>query len=424
MEKIRIRQLILVEGRYDATTLSSLVEGLILTTDGFSIFADKEKQALIRRLGKQRGLLIMTDSDAAGFRIRHYLEKIAMGCEVRHVYIPALSGKESRKSAPSKEGTLGVEGMPPEVLRKAFQDAGVMVGKPPLPDNQLTYTDLFEMGLSGSSGSAARRRMLLKYLGLPPRLSKRALVQVLSSLYTRQELSWFLNRKPVLFWDFHGTLTTPDQAWFDVAQEAAAAVAPNVPVEPERIHNQLHRQCLPWFCFDDKDTRRLAAPGEWWAFCNAQFCEMFQRCGYTAGQAAQMAELVREKILCATRYQLYPDALDTLDQLHQRGYRSYILSNNFPELSDIVSKMGLTPYLDGVLVSGKIGYDKPSPKLFEEARRVAGDGAEIWMIGDNPRDDIEGASNAGFVTVAAHGVKTNAANYRIDNLADILQLLP
>ena len=106
MQKLRINELVLVEGRYDAAALAGVIDGLILTTDGFSIFTNSEKQALIRKLGALRGVLILTDSDAAGFRIRHYIEKIARGCTIRHAYIPALPGKESRKNAPGKEGLL------------------------------------------------------------------------------------------------------------------------------------------------------------------------------------------------------------------------------------------------------------------------------------------------------------------------------
>ena len=187
MEKLRINEVIIVEGKYDAATLAGVVDGLILTTGGFSIFSDTEQKELIRRLGKRHGLLILTDSDAAGFSIRHYIEKIAGGCVVKNAYIPALKGKESRKSAPSREGTLGVEGLPPPLLRECLEKAGVTVQQA-APKDPITYTDLYQWGLSGGAGSAVRRRALLVGLGLPPRLSKRALCQVLSSLYTKPEI--------------------------------------------------------------------------------------------------------------------------------------------------------------------------------------------------------------------------------------------
>lgn len=187
MEKLRVNEVVVVEGKYDATALAAVMEGLILTTGGFSIFSDTEKKELIRRLGHQRGLLVLTDSDAAGFSIRHYVEKIAKGCVVKNAYIPAVPGKEGRKSAPSREGTLGVEGLPPDVLRQSLARAGVTVGRAGAK-NPITYTDLYNWGLSGGQGSAQRRRALLHRLGLPPRLSKRALCQVLDSLYTKDAI--------------------------------------------------------------------------------------------------------------------------------------------------------------------------------------------------------------------------------------------
>ena len=187
MEKLRVNEVVVVEGKYDAAALAGVMEGLILTTGGFSIFSDQEKKELIRRLGRERGLLILTDSDAAGFSIRHYVEKIAGGCVIKNAYIPAVPGKESRKSAPSREGTLGVEGLPAEVLRRSLAQAGVTVRR--AADREpITYTDLYEWGISGGAGSAERRRLLLQQLGLPPRLSKRALCQVLDSLYTKGEV--------------------------------------------------------------------------------------------------------------------------------------------------------------------------------------------------------------------------------------------
>lgn len=187
VNKIKLQEVLIVEGKYDAAALASLVDALILTTDGFGIFSDAEKKALIQTLGRRRGLILLTDSDAAGFRIRHYVEKIAAGSVIKHAYVPALPGKESRKAAPSREGTLGVEGLPPEILLLALEKAGA-TAVPAQPSSAVTYTHLYEWGLSGSPGNTARRRQLLTRLALPQRLSKRALCQVLSSLYSRQEL--------------------------------------------------------------------------------------------------------------------------------------------------------------------------------------------------------------------------------------------
>ncbi len=197
-EKRKVEQVLLVEGRYDASRLAGLVEGLILTTDGFAIFKDKEKQALLRTLGRQRGVMILTDSDAAGFRIRRFVSDLIGQQYVSQAYVPAIPGKERRKALPGKEGLLGVEGVPDEEILRALENAGLRqaqksAGRP------ITYTDLYEWGLSGRADCAQRRRDFLQFLGLPPRLSKKALCQVLNTIYTYEELAdalehWHQNR--------------------------------------------------------------------------------------------------------------------------------------------------------------------------------------------------------------------------------------
>lgn len=187
MEKLRLSQVLLVEGKYDAAKLSELVDGLILTTGGFSIFTDTEKQQLIKDLGRRRGLLVLTDSDAAGFRIRRFLNDIAQGLPVKNVYIPSLPGKERRKPHPGKEGLLGVEGMEAATLRALLAAAGQAAA--PRAGRAITYADLYALGVSGTQGAAGRRRALLQSIGLPLRLSKKALLQVLNSLYSYQEFA-------------------------------------------------------------------------------------------------------------------------------------------------------------------------------------------------------------------------------------------
>ena len=187
MEKLRLQQVVLVEGRYDAAKLSGIVDALILTTDGFAIYKDKEKQALLKELGRRRGVLILTDSDAAGFRIRNFVSNLVGQNNVLQAYVPAIHGKESRKAQPGKEGLLGVEGVPDEAIRKAILTSGA-VETTPRKGREITYLDLYEWGLSGTVGSADTRRRFLEEVGLPPRLSKKALCQVLSSLYTWEEL--------------------------------------------------------------------------------------------------------------------------------------------------------------------------------------------------------------------------------------------
>ncbi len=186
-ERLRIRQVLVVEGKYDAAALAGVVDGLILTTDGFGIYKDKETQALLKELGRARGVILLTDPDAAGFRIRNYVANLVGQEHVRQAYVPAVPGKESRKEQPGREGLLGVEGLPAATLRKAVLDAGAEPAAP-RAGRPITYADLYAWGLSGTAGSQQARFALLRRLSLPPRLSKRALCQVLNSLHTWEEI--------------------------------------------------------------------------------------------------------------------------------------------------------------------------------------------------------------------------------------------
>lgn len=186
-QRLRVRQVIVVEGRYDAAALEPLVDGLILTTDGFGIFKDKEKQMLLKELGRTRGVLILTDSDAAGFRIRRFVENIVGREHVLQAYIPSMPGKERRKAVPGKEGLLGVEGMSAQALRTAIQNAGAQPGES-RQGRAITHADLFAWGLSGRPDCQEQRFRFLKRLGLPVRLSKTALCRVLNTLYTYEEV--------------------------------------------------------------------------------------------------------------------------------------------------------------------------------------------------------------------------------------------
>ena len=191
---LRIREAIVVEGRYDKNTLSRVVDGVILETSGFSIFQDSEKLNLLRRLAAQRGLIILTDSDGAGFLIRNFLKGAIPPEQVKHAYVPDIYGKERRKRAPGKEGKLGVEGMDPEVLRQALLRAGATVeGEDAAhPRGALTAADLFSLGLTGTPDAAARRAALLQRLDLPAHLSNKALLAVLNALYAPEELTQLL----------------------------------------------------------------------------------------------------------------------------------------------------------------------------------------------------------------------------------------
>ena len=186
----RIREAIVVEGRYDKNTLSQVVDAVILETSGFGVFKDGEKLTLLRRLARERGLIIFTDPDGAGFVIRNFLKGAIPPEQVKHAYIPDIYGKERRKRAPGKEGKLGVEGVSPEVLLRALEQAGATFldeDAPASAAGDLTAADLFALGLTGRPDSAARRQALLKRLGFPEHMNTKALLTVLNALYTVDE---------------------------------------------------------------------------------------------------------------------------------------------------------------------------------------------------------------------------------------------
>ena len=194
MGKPRIKEAIVVEGRYDKNTLSQVVDAVILETSGFGVFKDSEKLALLRRLAQKQGLIILTDSDGAGFVIRNYLKgALPKGC-VKQAYVPDIAGKERRKRHGSKEGKLGVEGMRPAVLLEALRRAGATFadeGAAECPGDPITKADLFALGLTGGTDSAAKRRALLKQLDLPEHLTPNGMLEALNLLYSREE---FLSR--------------------------------------------------------------------------------------------------------------------------------------------------------------------------------------------------------------------------------------
>ena len=186
MEKIKLRQAVIVEGKYDRIKVSSLIDGLIIQTDGFRIYKDKQKIAMIRAVALQQGVVILTDSDRAGFKIRGFLHSIAAGAEVTNLYIPQVSGKERRKAGPGAEGLLGVEGIDVQTLRALFQKAGLLDEAPP-PERPITRMDFYEDGFMGGADASKRRAALLKHLGLPGYLTTNSLLEVINSLMTYEE---------------------------------------------------------------------------------------------------------------------------------------------------------------------------------------------------------------------------------------------
>ena len=186
---VKIREAILVEGRYDKNTLSQIVDAPILETSGFGIFKDKQQMSLLRKVAETRGLIVFTDSDGAGFVIRNHVKSAIPGKYLKHAYIPDILGKEKRKSAPGKEGKLGVEGMSPEIILEALRRAGATIeGEKAAASQQITKQDLMELGLSGGADASVKRLALLKKLNLPEHMSANAMLQALNLLYSLEEL--------------------------------------------------------------------------------------------------------------------------------------------------------------------------------------------------------------------------------------------
>lgn len=187
---IKIDRPIIVEGKYDIIKLSRIVDTLIIKTDGFGIFKDKEKQQFLRRLAKEKGIIVLTDSDSAGFLIRKFLKSSIPDEQITHVYIPDIYGKEKRKTQAGKEGKLGVEGISEDILIEAFTKAGVICKENTNESRRLiTNIDLYEAGLMGRDNSKEKRQRLMKALALPERLSTSSLLKILNTFVTYEEFT-------------------------------------------------------------------------------------------------------------------------------------------------------------------------------------------------------------------------------------------
>lgn len=187
---LHVKQAVIVEGKYDKIKLSSVIDGVIIPTDGFNVFKNKETLALIRYFAETTGIIILTDSDAAGFKIRSFLKGAVGKGEILNVYVPDIFGKERRKTAPSKEGKLGVEGMEKEIILEAFRKAGIAAEEDGEQSQRepITKLDLYECGLSGGKNSSAMRKKLLAELKLPELLTASGMVAILNTMMSRQEL--------------------------------------------------------------------------------------------------------------------------------------------------------------------------------------------------------------------------------------------
>lgn len=187
---VKIKEAIVVEGRYDRNTLSQIVDATIFETNGFGIFKNEEQMALLRTVAQKRGLIVLTDSDGAGFVIRNHLKSAIPGAYLKHAYIPDIAGKEKRKAAPGKEGKLGVEGMRPEVILEALRACGATFDDETQdsPRTAITKQDFVELGLSGGTDSSVKRLCVQKAMNLPEHMSANALLQALNLLMTADEL--------------------------------------------------------------------------------------------------------------------------------------------------------------------------------------------------------------------------------------------
>ena len=192
---IKIKEAIVVEGRYDKNTLSQIVDAPILETSGFGIFKDKKQMDLLRKVAKVRGLIVFTDADGAGFVIRNHIKSAIPAQYLKHAYTPDIIGKERRKAKGGKEGKLGVEGMRPEIIVEALRKAGATIeGEEITASAQITKQDLMELGLSGGADASAKRLALLKKLDLPEHMSANAMLQALNLLYSLKELTEVLGQ--------------------------------------------------------------------------------------------------------------------------------------------------------------------------------------------------------------------------------------
>lgn len=184
--KIKLTEAVIVEGKYDKIKLSNILDAFIIETNGFAVFKDKTKLSFIKKLAKERGIIILTDSDHAGFMIRNYISSGVPKEQIKNVYIPDIFGKEKRKNAPSKEGKLGVEGMTKEVIVEALSKAGVTSSKSVCSD-PVTTVDFYDLGLTGGAGSKAKRKALCKALDLPEFLSTSSLISCINNFMTKEE---------------------------------------------------------------------------------------------------------------------------------------------------------------------------------------------------------------------------------------------
>lgn len=191
---LHIEQAVIVEGKYDKIKLSSILDAVIIPTNGFSVMKNKEKLEIIRFYAQNKGIIILTDSDSAGFKIRNYLKGAIKNGKIINVYVPDIFGKEKRKAAPSKEGKLGVEGIDKEIILDAFKKAGVISYDKDADNDPITRIDLYECGLSGGKNSSEKRKAILHKLGMPQLLTTTGMLEILNTMMSRSEFYDFIDK--------------------------------------------------------------------------------------------------------------------------------------------------------------------------------------------------------------------------------------
>lgn len=196
MEKLKISQAVVVEGKYDKIKLASLIDAVIIVTNGFGVYKNKDTAELIRYYAKKQGIIVLTDSDTAGFRIRGHIKSIVPEGTVINLYAPEVFGKEKRKDKPSKEGKLGIEGIAVDRLKEVFEKAGVTTEKT-TEHMSVTSLDFYELGLTGHPNSSALRAKVIERLDLPKLLTPKALLEVINTMFERKDFIDFINSERI-----------------------------------------------------------------------------------------------------------------------------------------------------------------------------------------------------------------------------------
>lgn len=224
----------------------------------------------------------------------------------------------------------------------------------------------------------------------------------------------------VIFWDFDGTIVHSNPLWSNSVYNALKSADINTAVEFSDI-----RKCMQsgftWHT-PDKDFCKLTGD-KWWEFMNTKFYNDYIRLGVKSDIAEKAVKQIRDIIKSKSNYKLYSDAIATLKSVVEKGHKNVILSNNYPDLSDVIKALDLDKYFDKIIVSANIGYDKPRPEIFEYAKNLYPNYNDFIMIGDNPNADIVGGKNANMKTVLVHNEKNNSANYCFNDLKSILDIL-